>query len=163
MRRHESVRSTSAIIYLRPGVVLKSPREIWKESAAYEKLREKIKREFLIEREIFQLLGSHPRIVKYLGYQSSAREGLVLAKANQGNLQLYIDKHHSAMSAQLRRKWCRQAIEAVDFLHQKGVIHSDLRLENYLVYMANGSTDLWLYDFGEFTTYLGQLDARETP
>lgn len=62
----ESVRSTSAIIYLRPGVVLKSPREIWKESTAYEKLREKIKREFLIEREIFQLLGSHPRIVKFV-------------------------------------------------------------------------------------------------
>ena len=62
----ENVGSTSALIPLRPGVVLKSPREIWKESAAYEELREKIKREFLIEREIFQLLGSHPRIVKFV-------------------------------------------------------------------------------------------------
>ena len=31
------------------------------------------------------------------------------------------------------------------------MIHSNLRLENYLVYMANGSTNLWLCDFGGST------------
>ena len=102
-------------------------------------------------------------VFRYLGYQSSAREGLLLAEANQGNLQLYIDKHHSAMSAQLRQKWCRQAVEAVDFLHQKGVIHSDLRLENYLVHMANGSTDLWLCDFGGSTCQGLGLDGGHLP
>lgn len=42
-----------------------------------------------------------------------------------------------------------QTIEAVVYLHGKGVIHSDLRPENYLVHAMGGPLpDLWLCDFG---------------
>lgn len=49
----------------------------------------------------------------------------------------------------LRQKWSVHAVEAITFLHSKGVIHSDLRPENYLVHATNESLlDLWLCDFG---------------
>jgi serine/threonine protein kinase len=42
-----------------------------------------------------------------------------------------------------------QAVNAVVYVHRKGVIHSDLRSENYLVHATGGSSlDLWLCDFG---------------
>jgi serine/threonine protein kinase len=48
-----------------------------------------------------------------------------------------------------------QAVEAIVYVHGHGVIHSDLRLENYLVHATDGppaglslSPDLWLCDFG---------------
>jgi len=52
----------------------------------------------------------------------------------------------------LRWKWSLQAVEAVSFLHEQDVIHSDLRLETYLVHGAkvgpSSSSNLWLCDFG---------------
>ena len=58
--------STSYIIPVRPGVVVKQPAEVWKESSAYTRLTEKIANNFLVERKILDALGAHPRIVKYL-------------------------------------------------------------------------------------------------
>ncbi|KAH7304352.1 hypothetical protein BKA65DRAFT_416282, partial [Rhexocercosporidium sp. MPI-PUGE-AT-0058] len=41
------------------------------------------------------------------------------------------------------------AVEAVAYVHRQGVIHSDLRPENYLVHtIGQLSLDLWLCDFG---------------
>jgi serine/threonine protein kinase len=74
--------------------------------------------------------------------------GLLLAEANGGSLQAYLDQYVGKTSLQLRSKWCSQAAEAVCFLHQKGVIHSNLRVENYLLH---GVDDLLLCDFGGST------------
>lgn len=60
---------------------------------------------------------------------------------------------------QLRLKWCYQAAEAVHYIHQKGVIHSDLRPESYLLH--NESLDLLLCDFGGSTS--GNIDGGHLP
>ncbi|KAL4913981.1 kinase-like domain-containing protein [Aspergillus aurantiobrunneus] len=102
-----------------------------------------IKKSFQVEEQILQILGLHPRIVPFL--------------ANGGNLQAFLDQHIGTTSAALRLKWCLQAAEAVCFIHQKGVIHSDLQVENFLLH----NNDLLLCDFGGSTS--GIIDSGHLP
>ncbi len=64
----------------------------------------------------------------------------------------------------LRKKWCRQATEAIQYIHSKGIIHSDLRPENYLVHASSSrSLDLQLCDFGGAMCQDLGLDGRGLP
>ncbi|RDA88202.1 hypothetical protein CP532_6794 [Ophiocordyceps camponoti-leonardi (nom. inval.)] len=120
--------STSELLRVREGVVLKYPRQIWRESKLYTFLTESINTSFSVERQILETLEHHPRIVKW-----------VLAISR------------------------RVAVEAVAYIHRRGVIYADLRPENFLVYETTPtSPDLWLCDFGgskcdELGVYGGHL------
>ena len=62
----------------------------------------------------------------------------------------------------LRLKWRMQAAEAIQFIHHKGVIHSDLRPENLLLHtVAESELDLLLCDFGGSTN--GEIDGLHLP
>ncbi|KAJ5735351.1 uncharacterized protein N7483_000476, partial [Penicillium malachiteum] len=158
--------STSLIARIRPGVVLgylKYPRFIWwhTEATSSHSLVQNVKRSFEVEEKLLDLLGTHPRIIRYLGVSHEPR-GLLFEEATGGNLQAYIDQHHPNIDLNLRLKWCSQAAEAVHYLHQKGVIHSDLRPENFLLYFDSYDTlDLLLCDFGESTS--GDIDGGHLP
>lgn len=56
--------STSEFYRIQEGVVLKSPAKVWEQSSAYQQLTNTIARNFLIERQILEALGDHPRIVR---------------------------------------------------------------------------------------------------
>jgi serine/threonine protein kinase len=61
-----------------------------------------------------------------------------------------LDTHNTDISITLRLTWCLEAAEAIAYLHSKGVIHSDLRPENFLLHASNDESfpDLLLSDFG---------------
>ncbi|PFH60896.1 hypothetical protein XA68_10141 [Ophiocordyceps unilateralis] len=121
-----------------PGVVLKQPKD-------WEPIRETVDLCFSAEPLIFEKLGQHPRIVRYLGLRG---RGLLLGQASHGNLQTYIDTTPS-ISLRQRVLWCRQLTEAVCHIHSRGVVHSDLRPQNVLVHESTpGSRDLLVCDFG---------------
>lgn len=63
----------------------------------------------------------------------------------------------------MRKKWCRQVTEAIQYLHCKGVIHSDLRPENCLVHASTASLDILLCDFGGSMCQDLGLDGRGLP
>jgi serine/threonine protein kinase len=87
---------------------------------------------------------------------------LLFGEASDGNLQAYIDQHNDAIDLSLRLKWCCQAAEAVHYIHQKGVIHSDLRPENLLLHSDSKSKlNLLLCDFGGSTN--GDIDGGHLP
>lgn len=87
---------------------------------------------------------------------------MLFAEASDGNLQAYIDKHNDIIDLSLRLKWCPQAAEAVHYIHQKGVIHSDLRPENFLLHSdSENKLDLLLCDFGGSTN--GDIDGGHLP
>lgn len=64
----------------------------------------------------------------------------------------------------VRRKWCRQVVEALVYIHSRGVIHSDLRPDNFLVHATTPeSLDIWLCDFGGSTCDKLGLDGGHLP
>ncbi|KAL4887265.1 kinase-like protein [Aspergillus karnatakaensis] len=148
--------STASIIRVGNGVVLKSPH--YTQSRLSKETVEEIKKGFKVEEAIFQILGAHPRIVPFLGV-SHDPSGLLLAEAGGGNLQTYLDQHAGMTSLALRVKWCSQSAEAIAFIHQEGVIHSDLRLDCFLLQ----SNDLLLCDFGGSSTTSGSIDGGHLP
>lgn len=74
---------------------------------------------------------------------------MLFVEASPGSLQSFLDDPSRDISLSVRKKLCRQATEAIAYIHSRGVIHSDLRPENFLVH-TTGSTDfdLMLCDFG---------------
>lgn len=95
-----------------------------------------------------RFLGPHP-------------SGLLLVEASHGNLQCYLHEHNASIPFCLRQKWFIQAVESIAFIHSRGVIHSDLRPENFLIH---GTTlDLWLCDFGGSTCEELALSAKKLP
>ncbi|KAF2195603.1 kinase-like protein [Zopfia rhizophila CBS 207.26] len=146
--------STSDFFRIGPGVIVKSPMKVWVKNPNHKKLEEEMERAISFERRVLEKLGSHPRIVPYLGVHAPSK-GILLTEAKYGNLQAYIDSKNAVIDDSLRRKWAVQAAEAIVYVHGQGVIHSDLRPENYLVHATDGlpvgpspSLDLWLCDFG---------------
>lgn len=64
-------------------------------------------------------------------------------------MQDYIDQHNDEICLSLRLKWCSQAAKAIRLIHRKGVIHSDLRPEDFLLHAHQvDSPSLQLCDFG---------------
>ncbi|KAK2752496.1 hypothetical protein FQN54_008089 [Arachnomyces sp. PD_36] len=155
--------STSVITRIKPGIVLKSPRYSWWHSPTAESHDsvKHIKHSFSVEEQILGILGEHPRIIKFLGPSQNPR-GLLFVEANAGNLQTYIDQRNGVLNTTLRLQWCSQAAEAIRYIHRKGVIHSDLRPENYLLHRnASGILNLFLSDFGGSTS--GVIDGGHLP
>lgn len=73
-------------------------------------------------------------------------------------MQRYLDDPKSRINHKLRLRWCRQAAEVICYIHEKGVIHSDLRPDNFLV---DANLDLRLCDFGGST--FGELSGEALP
>jgi serine/threonine protein kinase len=100
-------------------------------------------------------------IHRYLGKQD---DGLLLSEASHGDLQSYINAGNSPIEISKRLEWCHQVAEAVTFIHSHGVIHSDLRPENFLVHeAAQGSLELLLCDFGGAVCEELGLDGKQLP
>ncbi|CAI7592798.1 unnamed protein product [Penicillium palitans] len=100
--------STSLIVRLTPGVVVKCPRYSWWHSGAVNTTSfvKDIKHSFEVEEQLFDILGTHPRIIRYIGTSEEPR-GLLFDKASDSNLQAYIDQHNNDIDLNLRLKWYR--------------------------------------------------------
>lgn len=86
------------------------------------------------------------RLTRHLGFQG---EGILLGEASHGNLQASLDDNHPSIDISQRLRWCRQLAEALDYIHSRGVLHSDLRPANILVHeTVPGARDILLADFG---------------
>lgn len=93
-----------------------------------------------IEARLLEAIGSHPRIIATEGL---TKYGLVLQRAWNGCLNDYIASQ-PAIPFDRKLLWCKQATEAVSFIHEKHVIHCDINLRNLL---RDKHLDLLLADF----------------
>ena len=103
-------------------------------------------------------LPYHPNLVVYVdsfrtkatGWSSLFRKyGLsciVMEYCNCGNLNDYVIKEKPITSVRLR--FTRQIASAVQFLHQHGVVHRDLKPDNILITMHDSQANLKVGDFG---------------
>jgi serine/threonine protein kinase len=161
MKRLPYLGSTADFFSAGDGVVIKSPMSIWSGNENRHNLEAKNVEAISIERRILEELGHHPRIVpfvlprktpslkhthrtgRYLGpYGNSS---IQLREASHGTLQVYLETYNAVIEDSLRYRWCIELAEGFAYIHSKGVIHSDVSLNNVLV---NAEFGLWLCDFG---------------
>jgi len=99
------------------------------------------------EIKITKLLD-HDNIVKYYETKES-NEGIIylLMQHIRGkNLDKYMDEYDCGMDENRTKKLFYQLMQAIKFIHSKGVYHRDLKLENLL--LDEESEKLYLIDFG---------------
>jgi serine/threonine protein kinase len=97
----------------------------------------------VIEQRIYKILGFHPRILACYGLDD---RGLKLEYATRGTVRDVLREPSYAVSLTRRDRvrWCRQAAEAVAYIHTKGVIHCDISTRNFLL---DEKLDVKLSDF----------------
>ena len=105
----------------------------------------KIYREISILREL-----SHPNIVRLHEMVETDRHiGIILEYASGGELFDYILNHRYLKDNAARRLFA-QLISGVGYLHKKGIVHRDLKLENLLL---DRNRNIIITDFGFANTF----------
>ncbi|OTA68331.1 kinase-like protein [Hypoxylon sp. EC38] len=104
-----------------------------------------------IYREVAILRGiSHPNIVRLHEMSETERHiGIVLEYASGGELFDYILNHRYLKDGPARRLFA-QLISGVGYLHKKGIVHRDLKLENLLL---DRNRNIIITDFGFANTF----------
>mmetsp|Transcript_28809 Transcript_28809/g.69183 ORF Transcript_28809/g.69183 Transcript_28809/m.69183 type:complete len:328 (+) Transcript_28809:32-1015(+) len=89
----------------------------------------------------------HPCIAPLLGAEETAKDFvLVLPLAEKGDL--YQATKFSTIREQDCRNLASQILNALDYIHQRGVIHNDIKPHNILMVQAKGGLVAQLMDFG---------------
>eukprot|EP00128_Syssomonas_multiformis_P001303 Colp12_sorted_trinity150504_noHs@24901 len=105
-----------------------------------------------VKREIaaLKLLSSHPNIVKVLDVMENDHKIiLIMEYASGGELFDYIVAHRHVKENEAR-KFFRQIISAVDYIHQNNIVHRDLKPENLLL---DENKNIKIIDFGFSNTF----------
>lgn len=132
----------------------------WKRDGSVQVAIKLIRRESLgsnpsrlpkIHREITILSGlSHPNIVRlHEMVQTDRHIGIILEYASGGELFDYI-LNHRYLKDQAARRLFAQLVSGVGYLHKKGIVHRDLKLENLLL---DRNRNIIITDFGFANTF----------
>lgn len=132
----------------------------WKRDSSVEVAIKLIRRENLggntnrlqkIYREIHILRGlDHPNIVRLHEMVETERHiGIILEYASGGELFDYILNHRYLKDGPARKLFS-QLISGVGYLHKKGIVHRDLKLENLLL---DRNKNIIITDFGFANTF----------
>ena len=96
------------------------------------------------ERRIYERLGSHPRICKYI---SSSEREIVLERHTEclGKRLLRLTELAGVPSRDIAFRWSIQAAEGLAYIHSKGVLQGDISIGNILL---DKQDNLVFCDFG---------------
>ncbi|KAF5680929.1 CAMK CAMKL KIN4 kinase [Fusarium heterosporum] len=132
----------------------------WKQDSSVQVAIKLIKRDTVgsnpsrfakIYREVAILRGvQHPNIVRLIDKVETDRHiGIILEYASGGELFDYILNHRYLKDNAARRLFA-QLISGVGYLHKKGIVHRDLKLENLLL---DRNRNIIITDFGFANTF----------
>lgn len=95
-------------------------------------------------------LGSHANIVNLLhSFETDAHLYLVMEYCGQGDLYEAIRHGHGPLQTEHVRSFMMELVDAVEYIHSKGVFHRDIKPEN--IFLAQDGS-MKLGDFGLATT-----------
>ena len=98
---------------------------------------------FDTEADIYERLGDHPLVTPYYGRPSHG--GIRLAYMDGGSLYDFLQRFPDAVPA-LRYQWILDVIEAVEYVHSKGIVVVNICSSNILI--DSGSLRCKIADFG---------------
>mmetsp|Transcript_76585 Transcript_76585/g.212751 ORF Transcript_76585/g.212751 Transcript_76585/m.212751 type:complete len:337 (-) Transcript_76585:87-1097(-) len=103
----------------------------------------------LEEINILQTLGGHPGLVELVEVDMSLSDciRLVLELCEGGELYDRIHQNHHLAESEARL-CVRNLLDAVAFIHSRGVMHRDMKPENILMVSRCSNTDIKISDFG---------------
>nr|CAB3266649.1 serine/threonine-protein kinase 17A-like [Phallusia mammillata] len=117
--------------------------------------------DILHEIAVLELSSSHPHLIDlYQIYESSTEFVLILEYAAGGEIFDYCVGLKDAFSETKVRQLFRQILEAVDFLHDRNIVHLDLKPQNILL-TDEKDGDIKLVDFGLSKHLSENLEIRE--
>ncbi|KAG5927049.1 hypothetical protein E4U42_002668 [Claviceps africana] len=112
--------SSAFVGYVDDATVLKYPLDMGADSFHLEH-----------EKRLLDIVGRHEGIIAHKGLTD---QGLYLERACNGSLLDFMGQvEPSSLSVQQRIAWCRQIIEAVEYVHSKRVFHCDINPKNILL------------------------------
>lgn len=94
------------------------------------------------EKTILGIIGRHPR---FLHANTISDDGIYFDYHPHGSLRDYYKSLSSLPNIALRFRWCQQVIDALKYLHSKGIVHGDISARNILL---SDSLDIKVCDFG---------------
>ncbi|KAK5233221.1 hypothetical protein LTR47_005718 [Exophiala xenobiotica] len=86
----------------------------------------------ITEANVYLILGHHPLIVQCLAI-GPQKEYIELEFYARGSLKAYVKSNRARINRLQLENWGVQMIQSVSYIHSKGVRHSDLRLDQWLV------------------------------
>ena len=131
--------------------------KIIKKSSVDQEEREEMLKEVSILKSI-----DHPNIIKiYDLYEDDSFLYFVIEYCSGGELFDRIQKI-STFSEKQAAKYIRQLLSAIAYLHNRNIVHRDLKAENLLFENESENANLKLIDFGVSCEFLKGIKLKET-
>lgn len=127
--------ATGLVERLKSGDIVKSP---------WPGRTNDCRREMMIEAQIYERLGAHPRLVQ-LKHWDPIDCVLTLEYMPNGSLRGYMKKNGQNISIRQRYIWALEATESVELLHSHGICQGDVGPGNFLL---DANLELKICDFG---------------
>ncbi|CAF0890384.1 unnamed protein product [Brachionus calyciflorus] len=105
---------------------------------------------------------THPNVITMYDYIINANKiYMILEFANGGDLLSYIQRINGPVPDKDCKLWMKQICNAVGYLHERNIIHRDLKLENLLI-DSNRNIKLCDFGFSKDLNLLGNDDLSRT-
>ena len=106
----------------------------------------------------------HPNLLEYFSgwYEESINKAIIITELLQGGNLKEHRKYQKKLKIKLIKKWIKQILLALDYLHSNGYIHHDIKSQNILVDRITGNLKLGdlisiekISENGYFSKYIG--------
>ena len=83
----------------------------------------------------------HPNLLEYISvwYEERKSKAIIITELLQGGNLREHRKYQNKLKIKLLKKWIKQILSALDYLHSNGYIHHDIKSQNILVDRVSGN------------------------
>ena len=130
----------------RPGIPSVAAAKVWERQGATPLTKAQLAK---MKHEVMRLqqLGSHPHVIKFLGFNSSEKHFFITTELAETNLAKLIAKAKDPdgrLPEHLIRRYARQILMGLHHIHSCGLVHRDLKGQNILL----SNNQIKIADFG---------------